>query len=106
HALAHISKAPSRRDRRRIMRQSDLDFSMSGQTDLAKLIASLQPELQEGVFVFVSQGQDCPVLPDDLAPILRFQEQEGWTFIVEETALRAGFDSTFRCRLITLKVHS
>lgn len=80
---------------------------MTGQTDLATLIASLQPELQEGVFVFVSQGPDSPALADDLAPIMRFREQEGSTLIVEETqALRAGLEGTFRCRLITLKVHS
>jgi hypothetical protein len=80
---------------------------MTGQTDLSTLIASLQPELQEGVFVFVSHGPNSPVLADDLAPIMRFREQEGWTLIVEEAqALRAGLEGTFRCRLITLKVHS
>jgi hypothetical protein len=80
---------------------------MSGQTDLATLLASLQPELQEGVFVFVSQGPDSPALPDDVVPIMRFREQEGWTSIVKETAaFRAGLDGSFRCRLVTLKVHS
>ncbi len=80
---------------------------MNGQRDLATLIASLQPELQEGVFVFVNQGPDSPLLPDDLTPIMRFREQEGWTLIVEETAaLRAGLDTSFRCQQITLKVHS
>ena len=38
---------------------------------------------------------------------MRFREQEGWTLIVEETeALRAGLEGIFRCRLITLNVHS
>lgn len=41
------------------------------------VLASLQPELQEGVFVFVSQGPDSPTLPDDLTPIMHFREQEG-----------------------------
>lgn len=80
---------------------------MSGQTDLATLLASLQPELQEGIFVFVSRGPDCPALPGDVVPIMRFREQEGWTLLVEETAaFRAGLDGSFRCRLITLTVHS
>jgi uncharacterized protein len=38
---------------------------------------------------------------------MRFREQEGWTSIVQETAaLRAGLEGSFRCRLVTLKVHS
>jgi len=80
---------------------------MSGETDLTNLIASLQPKMQEGIFVFVNQGPDSPAMSDDLAPIMRFREHEGWTLIVEETAAcRAGLDISFRCRQITLEVHS
>jgi hypothetical protein len=79
---------------------------MEGERDLAKLLETMQPELQPGGMVFatvpLAEGQ-----PRGLDPVMAFREREGWTLILDEdTALKAGLAATFRCRMITLDVHS
>lgn len=72
-------------------------------SDLDELLRSLNPELHEGVFVFVSVPG--PVL--GLDAIATFREREGLTLIAEEgQALRAGLRILFRAAWITLTVTS
>ena len=74
-------------------------------TDLDKLLASIRPELNEGVYVYSSVPLDADI--KDLAPLATFREQEGLTLIVyEATAQRAGLQVLFRAAWITLTVHS
>ncbi|MDR5857597.1 ACT domain-containing protein [Caballeronia sp. LZ062] len=74
-------------------------------SDLQTLLASLQPELQPGVYVFAS-------LPDHAAPggagiVATFREREGVTVVMEEGAAQAaGVTPLFRAAWITLTVHS
>lgn len=74
-------------------------------SDLAQLLASMQPELNEGAYVFSSVQADTDV--SRLVPIATFREREGLTVIVDEsTALREGLPVLFRAAWITLTVHS
>lgn len=74
-------------------------------SDLALLLASMQPELNEGAYVFSSVQPDRDV--SCLAPVATFREREGLTVIVDEpTALREGLPVLFRAAWITLTVHS
>jgi len=74
-------------------------------SDLAELLRTLQPVLNDGTFVFAS-------LPDDadsnaLEPLATFRENEGLTVVVaEERARLAGLRVLFRAAWITLTVHS
>jgi len=79
---------------------------MAGETDLKILLGSMQPELQPDVMVFATLPAPGN-LPDGLEPVMTFREREGWTCIVAaEAARKAGIAGTFRCRMITLNVHS
>lgn len=74
-------------------------------SDLAQLLATMQPELNEGAYVFSSVQADRDV--SQLAPVATFREREGLTVIVDEpTALREGLPVLFRAAWITLNVHS
>jgi len=74
-------------------------------SDLAELLRTLQPVLNDGTFVFAS-------LPDDadssaLEPLATFRETEGLTVVVAEARARlAGLRVLFRAAWITLTVHS
>ena len=79
---------------------------MAGETDLGELLASMRPGLGDGVYVFITvpPGQD---LAAGIDPLMSLQEREGRTFIISEAAaIEAGVESSFRCRMITLSVHS
>lgn len=79
---------------------------MPGETDLQKLLGSMAPELRQGVYVFVTLPPGTP-RPDGLDPVMSFREREGETLILpEDQAKAAGLASTFRCRMITLDIHS
>ena len=79
---------------------------MTGETDLRKLLGSMSPELAPGVHVFVTLPPGAPV-PDALNPVMIFREREGVTLILlEETAKSADLTASFRCRMITLNIHS
>jgi hypothetical protein len=74
-------------------------------SDLDQLLASMHPELNEGVYVFASVPVETDVKALD--PVATFREKEGLTLVVEEeTAKRAGLDALFRSAWITLTVHS
>lgn len=65
----------------------------------------MQPELNEGAYVFSSVQADRDV--SQFAPVATFREREGLTVIVDEpTALREGLPVLFRAAWITLNVHS
>lgn len=79
---------------------------MAGDTNLARLVGAMQPILHEPVFVFVSlpPGQSWQA---DVCPKMVFVEEEGTTLIVAADMAQAqGWQGTFRCRMITLNVHS
>ncbi|MEM1385185.1 MAG: ACT domain-containing protein [Pseudomonadota bacterium] len=79
---------------------------MVGETDLDILIAGMDPELRPGVFVFATLP-DGASIPKDPPPLMTFRESEGVTLILaEEAADAAGIEAVFRCRMITLRVHS
>ncbi|MEP7043787.1 MAG: ACT domain-containing protein [Dokdonella sp.] len=74
-------------------------------SDLAALLRSISPVLNNGVFIFASLPSATP-LPDVHA-LATFREHEGVTLIVEEQrALQAGLPVLFRAAWITLQVHS
>lgn len=80
---------------------------MSGITDLSTLLASLEPVLVDGEFVYATVPADN--LHDYLAlgPIGLFFEAEGLTLIVpKEAAGSAGLASSAPLRCITMMVHS
>ena len=79
---------------------------MSGETDLATLIGSMQPVLRPEVYVFVTLPLGEPALAK-LSPVMTFREEEGFTLIIpRQEATAAGLAGAFPCRMITLNVHS
>ncbi|OBQ94626.1 MULTISPECIES: ACT domain-containing protein [unclassified Mesorhizobium] len=79
---------------------------MTGETNLQRLLASMTPQLLPDVHVFATLAPGTAV-PDGLDPVMQFREREGLTLIVsEDQAKVAGLAGTFRCRMITLDIHS
>ena len=80
------------------------DRSGRDSTDLAGLIAGLEPVRNPGVFVFVTTP---PAVPPGVEPVLTFQEAEGRTLILREDEARAvGLAGVFPSAWITLQVRS
>ena len=75
---------------------------MTGETDLKKLLAAMTPELLPGVHVFVTLAPGAPVPAN---PLMLFREKEGTTLILREDEAD-GLHASFRCRMITLNIHS
>ena len=74
-------------------------------SDLDTLIASMEPELQPGVYVFASLPHDAVM--SGAGVVATFREREGMTVVMEEGAARAaGIEPLFRAAWITLTVHS
>jgi hypothetical protein len=81
-----------------------MGVGLSGETSLQQLLGSMRPSLVPGVFVFATTTSGVPVGID---PQMVFRESEGLTLIVfEQEARRAGLTAAFRCRMITLNIHS
>lgn len=79
---------------------------MTGITDIAVLLESMSPELQEGEYVFCSVDGPYPDYAH-LNPLGTFIESEGLTLIVSaSSADKAGLAYEGRFRQITLTVHS
>lgn len=79
---------------------------MAGETDLARLLETMEPALLPGIFVFATLPAG-KAAPDGIDPVMVFSEREGTTLILREAAAQAaGLAATFRCRMITLTVHS
>lgn len=80
---------------------------MSGETDLARMIATMRPTLkpQRYAFISITQGEYGEFA--ELQPVAMVAEQEGMTLVVPvENAMvhNISFDGVYRC--ITLSVHS
>lgn len=74
-------------------------------SDLAELLASMQPALNEGAYVFSCVKTDKDL--SRLEPLATFREREGLTVIIDEpTAVREDLPVLFRAAWITLTVHS
>jgi hypothetical protein len=81
-----------------------------GGTSLSNLLASMEPLLQPGNFVFAT------VPPSDTTFLSRlqahsfemvFRESEGWTLIADRSTVEAlELEAIFPCRKVTLGVHS
>ncbi|MFB9982228.1 ACT domain-containing protein [Mesorhizobium kowhaii] len=79
---------------------------MTGETDLKKLLATMTPELLAGTYVFATLAPGV-AQPESLEPVMIFREREGVTLIVtEDAASAAGLTASFRCRMVTLNIHS
>ncbi|TIU36319.1 MAG: ribonuclease H family protein, partial [Mesorhizobium sp.] len=79
---------------------------MTGETDLKTLLASMTPELLAGTYVFATLAPGV-AQPEGLEPVMVFREREGVTLIVtEEKAIAAALTASFRCRMVTLNIHS
>jgi hypothetical protein len=66
----------------------------------------MKPTLQPGVFVFATIPTGQPI-PAGLNPVMTIREAEGLTLILDEQeADTAGLNLTFRCRMVTLAIHS
>jgi hypothetical protein len=79
---------------------------MAGETDLTKLLASMQPVLQPGEYVFCSIPHHSGYSPS-LEPIGWFREAEGLTLMLDrQQADAANLPYTAVFALITLTVHS
>ncbi len=75
---------------------------MSGLTDLEQMLATLEPKLRDGEFVFVAEPPGSTLVPEAL-----IQEDEGRTLVVRrEVADEAGLTYDFVGSWITLTVHS
>lgn len=78
---------------------------MAGEENLGRLLATMEPALKDGAFVFATVvGRSVPA---GLDPIGMFREDEGLTLILRaDDAARAGLAASKPMRLITLTVHS
>jgi hypothetical protein len=80
---------------------------MTGETQLATLLRSLDPELAAPEVVFVSFTDAQYGDYADLQPLAMVQEAEGMTLVVQKALadqFQLAYDGVFQC--ITLKVHS
>jgi len=76
-----------------------------GEMNLDKLIASMQPQMHEPVYVFATVPEDFNWQPAN--PVMVFQESEGLTLILkQELSDSQGIEYEFPCRKITLNIHS
>jgi hypothetical protein len=79
---------------------------MPAETNLDRLLQTMQPTLHSDEYVFCTLLPGTPVAAG-LEPIGTFREAEGLTLILTSAkAAAAGLDSIYPCRLITLNVHS
>ena len=80
---------------------------MTGETDLAALLLSMSPKLNDVEYVFCTFQNACYGEHSNLQPIAAFCESEGLTLVIPKSKAdeqSLGYESTFKC--ITLSVHS
>lgn len=77
----------------------------SGEKELDILLRSMQPELNQGEYVFCTSPDTQ--FPDEAGIVCRFREKEGMTLVMERSlADRLGLPYGFVASWITLTVHS
>ncbi|SHG45956.1 ACT domain-containing protein [Flagellimonas flava] len=78
---------------------------MTGETNLSKLIAGMDPIVNEGEYVFVSVSNYNGIHSGDV--ICGFREKEGTTLIIKrDKAIELGLSFEFVASWITLQIHS
>jgi uncharacterized protein len=76
---------------------------MAGERDLDRLLATMEPELQPGRYVFTTVGE----VPVDCDPVALVREAEGMTLVLEqEEADGLGLPYDYVAAMISLRVHS
>ena len=79
---------------------------MAGIVELAELLKSMKPEIQDGEFVFCTVGNDFSI-SRKLNPLAFFAEPEGLTLVLPaDKAREANLPYEGRFKQITLTVHS
>ena len=79
---------------------------MLAETNLEKLLQSMQPVLKKGIFVFANVPLDKEQQAKDCC-IQYFQEEEGMASILrKEDAKHLGLEAVYESRMISLMVHS
>jgi hypothetical protein len=78
---------------------------LSGELNTRVLLGTMSARLHDSVFVFCTLPNRNP--PAGLKPVMVFEEAEGTTLILGEAEAKShGLPCEFRCRMITLDVHS
>ena len=78
---------------------------MSGEADLHRLIAAMDPVLDPELYVFATGKLDD--IPSEIAPRMLFHEAEGVTVILPKSVVQlTDLTWDFPCRMITLNIHS
>ena len=78
---------------------------MAGTTNLAELLKSMTPKLNEGSYVFITEQE--PISIDRAAILCEFKEAEGTTLVLEKNKadqLKLKYD--YVAAWITLTIHS
>lgn len=79
----------------------------AAESNLPRLLASLEPSLVDGECVFATVPADQRRRWSNVSPICEFRESEGISLIVRRAeAEAAGLPFAYPCRQITLTVHS
>jgi uncharacterized protein len=77
---------------------------MSGEADLTRLLAGMEPTLDPETYVFAVT--DDPAHPASGAALMTMTESEGLTLILPERLATPDLKPVFVCHRITLTVHS
>ena len=80
---------------------------MPGQTDLKKILESIDPYLVDESFIFMTTDQSLSSISNTLNPIASFKENEGLSIVITQATADKNaitYDSVFSC--ISLGVHS
>lgn len=78
---------------------------MSGERDLARLLAGMNARRNDGVYLFCSVKAGA--IDPDVRPLATFEEAEGLTLVLEEEEAKLhGLGGDFRAAWITLEIHS
>lgn len=83
----------------------DGELSMTGETSISALLRSMNPELNDGDYVFCNVTDSRRI--EGIEVIGSFREREGLTVILERSqAQQLGLDCDYVMAWITLTVHS
>ena len=80
---------------------------VAGEKNLTKLLASMEPKLRDGEYIFTCIVGGRYGDAAELAPIAMFREDEAMTLVIPRNSADAhgiNYESVFKC--ITLSVHS